>query len=920
MYINISERTFRLILAGMVGVTAGELLAQDAVKAAADSVSRSIVAIEADYEVLENDADVLMRSANDFLVQRRYEEAAKVYLQALELLKKLEINGPEVFGPKVTACQELIAKCYEYRAIDLMSEADEKAHQTDYNAAIKLLQNAMEVYPPYQERLAEEIEYYKRVAATDARVQEIANLIPNAAEKKRSIEISLERGTRLLEAGDIDGARKNFESVLLLDPYNVVANQRLNVINRRIEKAAEKRFEADHAGYMARVSWTGVLDIVQDREAARNNILKNTTAMTGSQPQGAALMDKMQDIIIPKADLSELTLDQAVKLLRNYAEKYDPSGKGVNFLVRPDRVDQFSNAAMNGPAGIGGLPGASTRANVPGGFGAANRGNAAGGFGTANRGNAAGGFGAANRNAAGSFGAANRNAAAPGAVPGAMPGAMPAMPGAANRNLPFGAAAVNNPNMMMPGAVDPMGLQDGLYAGSFGAEPAKLIGELVLPSNFEVTNGDLNYIAEKICEALDIHEPIIDNNTVIFAAKNFDDVELETAHVPIDQSTLQELGGNSARIKQYLERSGCEFVGDAKVTYDSSLRLLSVTNTPKQLAKIMAIVDKSRPEVPQVMINVRFVEVRENVLKELGFNYNISRNVTNGNHRGRLEFDSFDTSSILTTLHDEDDEIMDTIFSVNGSHRDYDTDENGAKVLIGDYSFSANVNALDQLDGKDILSAPRILTLHNTPASISFLRDTPVPDWGEDDEDDDDDDDSSSSNSNTNTGGDNQPTIYEWDSGQPSFNYEAYGITLNVTPIVDLKTRRIELNMNPVVTALVGWDSYVTENESALIEELPDDVIYKPITTRREILTNVVVRDGETIVLGGIITDETTINHSKVPILGDIPLLGRLFRNENRDSTKMSLLVFVTCRLVGPDGAPMYTQPVNGMASFPMIQ
>ena len=906
MYSNISERTFRLILAGMVGVTAGELLAQDAAKADADSVTRTIVAIEADYEVLENDADVLMRSANDFLIQRRYEEAAKVYLQALELLKKLEINGPEVFGPKVTACQELIAKCYEYRAIDLMSEADEKAHQTDYNAAVKLLQKAMEIYPPYRERLTEEIEYYKRVAETDARVQEIANLIPNAAETKRTIEIALERGTRLLEAGDIDGARKNFESVLVLDPYNVIANQRLSVINRRIEKAANKRFEADHAGYMARANWTGVLDIVQDREAARNNILKKDTSIPGSQPQGAALMDKMQDIVIPKADMSELTLDQAVKLLRNYAEKYDPSGKGVNFLVRPDRVDQFSNAAKGGLNRVPGL--ADRGAN---GFGNANRGINTG-FGAANRG-ATAGFGAANRGAATGLNAANGAAASP--VPGQM--------NAVNRNLPFGAAGANNPNMMLPGTVDPMGLQDGQYAGSYGAQPAKLIGELVLPSNFEVTNANLSYIAEKICEALDIHEPIIDNNTVIFAAKNFDDVELETAHVPIDQSTLQELGGNSARIKQYLERSGCEFIGDAKVTYDSSLRLLSITNTPKQLARIMAIVDKSRPEVPQVMINVRFVEVRENVLKELGFNYSISRNVTNGNHRGRLEFDSFDTSGILTTLHNEDDRVMDTIFSVNGSHRDYETDENGARVLIGDYSFSANVNALDQLDGKDILSAPRILTLHNTPASISFLRDTPVPDWGEDDDDDDDDDDSnssSSSSSSTDNGGDNSPVIYEWDSGQPSFNYEAYGITLNVTPIVDLKSRRIELNMNPVVTALVGWDSYITENESGLVENLPDDVIYKPITTRREILTNVVVRDGETIVLGGIITDETTVNHSKVPILGDIPLLGRLFRNENRDSSKMSLLVFVTCRLVGPDGAPMYTQPVDGKADFPMIQ
>ncbi len=931
MFMKISDKTFRLMLVGMVGAAAASAAADDAEAAAQANVAQAIITTEADYEAMDHEADALVREGGRLLQRREYTDAARQYLRAVEILKKLEVNSPGVYGPKLESCRELIAKCYEYRAADLAAEADEKAHQADYNSAIAMLKEAIEIYPPAEERLLDTIEYYKRLAATDARNQEIVNLIPDAKQRRRDLELNIERGTRLLAAGDIANARRNFEAALLIDPYNVVANQRLSVINRRIAAAGQKRREADVAAQMARNEWTPVLDIVLDREAARNNILKSNVGITRVNPEATALMGKLKGIVVEKADFSGLTLDKAVRLLRKYSVQFDPSGEGVNFLIRPDEITPAASAI-----GMDGLPGAAgsnpfaARTGTAGTLGA--RAGTAGAAGTLGARTGTAGTAGARTGAAGTLGArtgaAGTRTGTAGTL-GARTGAAGTRTGAAGTRA--GAAGI---------AGNPAGLPTGLDGeGLLEPEEVKTIETLKLPSKFVIENADLGYIIDRICEAVDIQPPVIDNNAVVFAAKNVQFGDLDTVHIPINDNTLRVIGGsNAGNITRFLVRNGCEFEGDARVAYDPNTHLLSITNTPRELAKIMAIVDKKRPEIPQVMINVRFVEVRENVLKELGFNYAFSRNVRPGHEGGRFQVDSIDTSNILTSLSDQDDQIHDNIFSFGASKTQHKWQPNynaepgsegpgsGTLITIGDYSFSAQVNALNQLDGKDILSAPRILTLNNTTATVSFLRNTPVPDWGEDDEDDEDSESNSSSSSTTNNS-ESDIVTYEWDSGQPSFNYESYGVTMSVTPNVDLATGRIELYMNPVVTALIGWDEYVTVNESAIIADLPDDKIYKPITTRREVNTQVVVRDGETIVLGGIITDETTVNQSKVPILGDIPLVGRLFRSENQDSTKMNLLIFLTCRLVGPDGAPLplagvppaRTAREAGVADFPMI-
>ena len=92
--------------------------------------------------------------------------------------------------------------------------------------------------------------------------------------------------------------------------------------------------------------------------------------------------------------------------------------------------------------------------------------------------------------------------------------------------------------------------------------------------------------------------------------------------------------------------------------------------------------------------------------------------------------------------------------------------------------------------------------------------------------------------------------------------------------------------------------------------------IWMPELGKRSIDAKVRVKDGETIVLGGIISNSIERREEKMPILGSIPLFGRLFQNRTEESSKTNLLIFVTARLINTDGRPVKMIEDNGTPHF----
>ncbi|MGB8341316.1 MAG: type II and III secretion system protein, partial [Chthoniobacterales bacterium] len=142
------------------------------------------------------------------------------------------------------------------------------------------------------------------------------------------------------------------------------------------------------------------------------------------------------------------------------------------------------------------------------------------------------------------------------------------------------------------------------------------------------------------------------------------------------------------------------------------------------------------------------------------------------------------------------------------------------------------------------------------------------------------------------------------------------GVTLEVEPVVGPDGVTIDLNLVPQVVEFEGFINYgspiQTFSTNALgvssMQVLTPNVINQPIFSSRKVTTSVSVWDGQTVVLGGLMREDVQKTEDRTPIVGDLPLVGRLFRSNSEQHIKRNLIIFVTARLVNPAGQPINTQ------------
>jgi general secretion pathway protein D len=192
----------------------------------------------------------------------------------------------------------------------------------------------------------------------------------------------------------------------------------------------------------------------------------------------------------------------------------------------------------------------------------------------------------------------------------------------------------------------------------------------------------------------------------------------------------------------------------------------------------------------------------------------------------------------------------------------------GAGIKIGGLLFpniGAVLNAYQNDTDVRILSTPQLLTLDNEDAEITV--------------------------------GENIPYVSRQDSGvvgvtgttnYSSYDYKDVGVTLKVTPQIN-KDGFIRMKIDQSVTKIV--------NQSASVDAAGSQVL-TPTTLKRTAKTTVVVKSGETVVIGGMIQDDSSKGTGKVPLLGDIPLLGWLFKTRSTTNTRTNLFVFITPRII----------------------
>lgn len=132
------------------------------------------------------------------------------------------------------------------------------------------------------------------------------------------------------------------------------------------------------------------------------------------------------------------------------------------------------------------------------------------------------------------------------------------------------------------------------------------------------------------------------------------------------------------------------------------------------------------------------------------------------------------------------------------------------------------------------------------------------------------------------------------------------GPTLDVIPHVSADGYTIQLNLIPTVTEFLGYDPNPYRAQVGTLPNQPDYPL--PHFRVRQVTTSAIVWDGQTIMMGGLISEKVQRVKDKVPVLGDVPLLGRLFRSEGSASTKRNLIIFVTPTIIDPAGNRIHTE------------
>jgi general secretion pathway protein D len=224
--------------------------------------------------------------------------------------------------------------------------------------------------------------------------------------------------------------------------------------------------------------------------------------------------------------------------------------------------------------------------------------------------------------------------------------------------------------------------------------------------------------------------------------------------------------------------------------------------------------------------------------------------------------------------------------------------------ILTDPQFRVVMHAMEQRQGADILSSPEVTTVSGRQAQVQAV-------------------DIQAIVTGVNQGGGAQGQQVATGGGTtvqanapifqtPTVESVPIGPVLDVIPYISSDGYTIQMTLIPSLTEFLGYDTATAQlfvptaitgggiTSTALLP-LPNFRV-------RQVTTTAVVWDGQTIVLGGLISDNVTRIKDKVPVLGDIPFIGKLFRSESSETKKKNLVIFVTPTIIDPAGNRLHSE------------
>ncbi len=317
-----------------------------------------------------------------------------------------------------------------------------------------------------------------------------------------------------------------------------------------------------------------------------------------------------------------------------------------------------------------------------------------------------------------------------------------------------------------------------------------------------------------------------------------------------------------------------------RIQVDARTNALVITERPSRMNSIQEIIERLDRPTEQVMIESKFVEVSNTDTKNLGVRWSSldGYEVSTGPHTNSVSRSRVDTEDFTSTRTVSDDftgvgnvppvgptrnsDIRSQLFNFGNAI----TQSSAQTTTVLDVdAFNVVISALESLDDVKLVSNPTVVTLNNTEALISIGERFPVPQY---------------------TYNDERGTFEV--SG---FEYQDIGINLNVTPQVN-SAGFINLDIRPEVSTRQGTVGFGGASGASI-----------PIIGSRRTETQITIKDGFTLAIGGLIENNIQKDWTKVPWIGDVPGLGRLFRSKSDSVNQRNLIIFITAQTLNPDGS-----------------
>lgn len=277
-------------------------------------------------------------------------------------------------------------------------------------------------------------------------------------------------------------------------------------------------------------------------------------------------------------------------------------------------------------------------------------------------------------------------------------------------------------------------------------------------------------------------------------------------------------------------------VGQARISVDPETRNLIVVADDATAEQIKAMVKQLDKPAPQVLIKVVFLEVTYNKGSDIGISGSYTKNLSwSGNNFTGMVTQAFNGLSGLSS------------------------GAGAVSILAND--FQATLKAIAEAGKVEVLSRPSILARNNQQATINVGQQVPLI---------------------TNVRYDN------FGNQINGITYQNVGIILTVTPFIT-SDGMVEMVLAPQISSVSDSSVNISSGSNS---------VAAPIINIRSADTVVVTPDNQTVVIGGLMSTRKAENESKIPVLGDIPVLGMLFKRKVKSNEKTELMIFLTPTIV----------------------